>query len=233
MSIYFVTALLSPRSGDSFRPIYKYIQHFHELAESRIPIGVYLDESLRDHTDIICGRYSNVTILDYVSADTSFIPSDTVIPRNRNIKKDTAEYMAIQLMKLALCAKAATDSRITASHIAWIDFGILHMIRDKAGVTKFLLDYCPPSRCDKILNPGCWEKGNYNIWDSIAWRFCGSFLVGPRHSWAPALAAQQKVVFEGLPRLTWEVNYWTMMEDVFEWYKADHNDSIILNLPTS
>lgn len=233
MSVYYITALLIPRSGDCFRPIHTYIQHFHELAESGIRIGVYLDECLRDWTDSVCKQFANVTVLEYVSVDTSFIPSDVIIPRNRNAKKDTVEYMAIQLMKLALCAKAATDSRITASHIAWIDFGIFHVIRDKAAVKRFLHDYSPPPSCNKILIPGCWDKGDYDIWEAIVWRFCGGFLVGPRDSWAPAFALQQKIVLGGLPRLTWEVNYWTRMEEVFEWYKADHNDSIILGLPMS
>jgi hypothetical protein len=232
MTVYYITALLIP-SSNCFRPIHKYIQYFYDLAESGIPIGIYLDISLKEYTQTICKEYANVTILDYISIDTNFIPSNVIIPQNRNSKKDTVEYMAIQLMKLSLCAKAATDSRISSSHIAWIDFGIFHMITNKDMVKKFLLNYSPPIRCHKILNPGCWNKGNYNIWNSIAWRFCGSLLVGPRNSWTAAYTLQQKLVFENLPKLTWEVNYWTLMEDVFDWYKADHNDSIILNLPIS
>ena len=40
-----------------------------------------------------------------------------------------------------------------------------------------------------------------------------------------------ELVNEFLPRLTWEVNYWAMMEDHFQWYAADHDDSLILNIP--
>ena len=229
MSVFYVTALFLP-SGEIFRPIYKYIQHFHELAESGIPLGVFLDERLRDHVEIIVGRFANVQILEYVAVDKSFLPATPELPTTRNEKKDTAEYLAIQLMKLNLCARIA--SRLYVPWIAWIDFGIFHMFRDKDAVKKFLLSYVPPDRCDKILNPGCWSAGSYKLWDSIAWRFCGSLLIGRREVWQPAYELQQKKVLDGLPRLTWEVNYWALMEEAFEWYKADHNDTIILNLPT-
>lgn len=232
MSIHYITALFLP-SGKIYRPINKYIEHFHELAVTNIQIGLYLDERLKDQTDIIVGSFKNITVLDYITVDASYVPANVIVPQNRNLQKDNVDYFTIQLMKLNLCAKAANDDRITAANIAWIDFGIFHMIHEKDTVRRFLESYKVPERCTKILNPGCWNIGNYEKWDSIIWRFCGSLLIGPRNCWATAYELQQQKVLEGLPRITWEVNYWTMMESVFEWYKANHNDSIILSLPTT
>ena len=233
MSIYYITGLFLPQDEITFRPITKYIEFFHELAESNIPIGIYLDNRLKDQAETIIGKFKNIQILDYISVDKSFIPPYIVLPTNRNQIKDTIDYMSIQLMKFNLCARASLDDRIDLPNIAWIDFGIFHMIRNKEKVKDFLTSYKVPEGCNKILNPGCWNKGNYDIWNSIAWRFCGSLLIGPRKCWSDAYKIQQEKVIEFLPRLTWEINYWTLMEDVFEWYKADHNDSIILNLPRS
>lgn len=229
MSIYYVTALFMP-SGDIFRPIHKYIENFHYLADSGVPIGVYLDPSLREFEDSIVGRRSNVTILDYVVPDRSFLTGDIVLPLHRNESKDTVDYMAIQLMKLNLCARASVDYRIGTPNIAWIDFGIFHMIADKERSQTFLHSYKLPERYSRILSPGCWEGRNYG-WDKVAWRYCGSLLIGPRDAWIPAYSAQQKKVLDALPRITWEVNIWAELE-LFDWYKADHNDSMILNLPT-
>jgi hypothetical protein len=227
--IFYVTALFLP-SGEPYRPLNKYIEHFHELAKANIQIGVYLDPRLKDLSSTIVRDFKNVRVLDYVAVDREFLPHSIELPSHRNNSKDTIDYFLIQLMKLNLCARAAADSRITASCIAWIDFGIFHMIKDKKRCQEFLSSYKLPTHISRILNPGCWNSGTYAIWDSIIWRYCGSLLIGPRNAWHAAYELQQRVVLSGLPRLTWEVNYWTEM-DIFEWYKADHNDSILLNLP--
>lgn len=225
--IFYVTALLLP-SGETYRPLNKYIEHFHELAKANIQIGVYLDPRLKDFVSTLVGDYKNVRILDYVDVDREFLSPVVELPSHRNPTKDTVDYLLIQLMKLNLCARTA--SCLTIPYIAWIDFGIFHMIKDKKRCQEFLSCYKVPTRISRILNPGCWNSGKYAIWDSIVWRYCGSLLIGPREAWRPAYELQQRVVLSGLPRLTWEVNYWTEM-DIFEWYKADHNDSILLNLP--
>lgn len=56
-------------------------------------------------------------------------------------------------------------------------------------------------------------------------------MLGPRDQVAAAYMRQMELVRANLPRLTWEVNYWTMMEDHFTWYSANHDDSMLGNLP--
>ena len=43
---------------------------------------------------------------------------------------------------------------------------------------------------------------------------------------------QLKLVAAGLPILTWEINYWAMMDGEFDGYRADHDDSLIANALT-
>ena len=89
---------------------------------------------------------------------------------------------------------------------------------------------------NKILAPGCWgfpsEYGmvKYDIWDYICWRFCGGFLVGAVGLFEAAAARQESLVMGNLPGLTWEVNYWAMMEEYFINYRADHDHSIVANV---
>lgn len=42
-----------------------------------------------------------------------------------------------------------------------------------------------------------------------------------------------ELVYAHLPALTWEVNYWAMMEEHFERYPADHDDTMLMNVPYS
>ena len=79
---------------------------------------------------------------------------------------------------------------------------------------------------DKILAPGCWPSGVYD-WNSVCWRFCGTFLIGHRELFPRALERQTQLVQTQLPRLTWEVNYWAQMDDLFTVYSADHNDTLL------
>jgi hypothetical protein len=56
-------------------------------------------------------------------------------------------------------------------------------------------------------------------------------LLGPREAFQPAWTRQQALIEAGLPRVTWEVNYWAQMEEHFQWYPADHDDRLLLNVP--
>jgi hypothetical protein len=82
----------------------------------------------------------------------------------------------------------------------------------------------------KIFVPGCWESSRNKLWDEICWRFCGGFLLGASGLFAAAAQTQANLVLHHIPRLTWEVNYWTLMEDHFAYYNADHNESLLTKI---
>ena len=101
-----------------------------------------------------------------------------------------------------------------SEELAWVDFGLFHMFRD----TQACQDQLKSLRLAytrKILAPGPWLK-----------TYCGSFLLGEKSLFPEAEAQQEAVVQAHLPRLTWEVNYWTQMS-CFQWYRTDHDDSIL------
>ena len=133
--------------------------------------------------------------------------------------------MCIQLMKLRLMALAAQDERISHPAIAWIDFGIFHMFQDKAAC-GIRLESLRVLDASAIHCPGAWKEAKYDLFEKVLWRYCGSFCVGEKSLFLKAAVEQDEIVRRHLPRLTWEVNYWTLMSS-FRWYKADHNDTIL------
>jgi len=232
--VTFVTALYLP-AGPMFKPLDKYFENFKQLAATGIPLILYLDARLREQGEDLCLRFSNILRCEYMTLDTSWVPPNVLLPLTRRPEKDTIEYFCIQLSKLRLLRDSAAYVKTT--HIAWIDFGIYHIFKNPAMMTPFL-QYIAAAEfpTNKIMAPGCWglpaEYGmlKYDIWDSICWRFCGGFLVGAVGLFAAAAERQQALVIGNLPGLTWEVNYWAMMEEYFINYRADHDHSIVANV---
>jgi len=196
-----------------------YIQEFHKLVSTGVPILLFMDPAV--HIDIPA---PNVTV-----APLPFeLIDNVVLPRHRNHSKDTPEFLSLMLMKMKCMAEALkyTD----ASHLAWIDFRIFHVIRETETTQTKLRDLAAQSftGLSKIVIPGCWAPTpGFDILNSICWRFCGGFFLGPRDIFPSAYRQQSELVQHHFPHLTWEVNYWTRMEEFFAWFPADHNDSII------
>jgi hypothetical protein len=228
MGVTFVTALYLP-SEPTYRKLETYIAMFELLAATGVPIILYLDTRLESAGKELVEKYPNIQKCFYGSADMSYVTVDVILPVVRNIQKDTADYFCIQLSKLRVLNDAL--EHLTTSHIAWIDFGIYHMFRDR-DLCHLLLNRIAASNfpSDKILSPSCWDTTQGSLWDKISWRHCGSFLLGSPNAICRAYEQQMEIVMTNLPRLTWEVNYWAMMEGAFHTYKADHNDLLLKNI---
>lgn len=228
MSVTFVTAFFGqPRA---FRDVDTYFALFRELAATGVDILLFLDHQFEEQGIKLLQEFPNVRIPEHVTLDTSFLSGDIVLPEIRHPTKDTVNYMCIQLEKLHVMSKALQYT--SRPYLAWIDFGIFHMIRNKEACTQKLRDIEGSQLAtDKIYSPSCWSHEPCDIWNSIAWTFCGSFLLGHRDLFPEAYTEQMRHVERHMPRLTWEVNYWTLMRDLFAFYPADHNDSILLNVP--
>lgn len=218
MTTTFVTAFFAPSTA--YRSTDTYFEHFAKLANTGIPILLFLDTRYTDRTFPL-----NVSVIP-MELDTSWLPIDVELPVGRNPQKDTHEYLCIQLQKLTLLNLARATT--TTPFLAWIDFGVFHMVKEKEDAQDVLkyIAQCEFPR-DKILAPGCWPAGQYEIWQSPVWRFCGSFLLGHRDLFEHAQHRQMELVFQSLPRITWEINYWTQMEDVFCVYKAYHDETLL------
>ena len=217
MTVTFVSAFLRPKT--SYRSTDAYFAEFEKLADTGVSIVLFLDDDFKDKT-----FPPNVLVVSS-TLHTDWVPEDVRLPAYRTPTKDTVDYYCIQLMKLWYLreAVALTDT----SHIAWIDFGAFHMFKDSSQCQQLLRDIAVSDfPTEVILAPGCWPSGAYD-WTSVCWRFCGTFLLGHRDLFEAAYQRQCQVVQSKLPCLTWEVNYWAEMEDLFEIYVADHDDTLL------
>ncbi len=198
-------------------------RQFEQLAKCGLPIILFLDPQLAHRSP--AALYPNVRVV--VRALDALWPfkqdDDRPLPENRNPSKDTRDFILLQNAKVDLLAMAAGLDG--SSHFAWIDFGIMKIVRDADSFRQRLRALKPHGSC--VLAPGCWQRGVQT--DGVNWRFCGGFLLVDRNAIASLVAHHHKAMTSE-PVLTWEVNVWAKMEREgfhFDWYKADHDDSII------
>lgn len=209
-----VTAFILPKT--TYRSTEKYLFEFQKITNTGLPIVMFTDSKFQFPP--------NVRIIP-TRLDTSWVPENIQFPLHRNEHKDTLEYFCIQLQKLYFLKEATkyTDD----SFLAWIDFGAFHMFKDVEKCSQLLKDISLSEfPREKILAPGCWEPGTYGL-ESVCWRFCGTFLLGHRDLFERAYQRQTELVHSQFPKLSWEVNYWSQMDEMFQFYPADHNDLLL------
>ena len=224
--VTFVTALYLP-AGPIFKPVDTYFRLFERLAGTGVTLIVYLDVRLSERGEGLCLQFPNILRCIPSVLDHSLILRDAVLPSVRNYDKDTADYMCIQLTKLRLMAEVARWQKGT---LAWIDFGIYHMFKDWDRCDGLLRELSDWDYIDeRILSPG-YKNVVVNIFEHICWKHCGSLLIGTGSMFIKAYERQTALVLENLPLLTWEVNYWAMMDEYFKIYIANHNDRILEEL---
>jgi hypothetical protein len=216
MGVTFVTALFYSKDL-GYRKLPTYLALFDNLASTGIPIILYLDSFLKEEGNILSEKYKNIQRIIYVDLDTSYLMPNMVLPSKRYEEKDKLEYFCIQLSKFKLLEDA--EKYVTTTHTAWIDFGVYHMLKDYE-ICRYWLNKIAHSEFynEKILSPGCRRGYVDEVWDKVCWNHCGSFLLGPKDKFQGAHDTQMKLVKNNLPRITWEINYWTMMEEHFSHY---------------
>ncbi len=214
MNVTFVTAFLHPRNSNPHRNLDVYLEEFTYLRDSGVPLIVFLDKS----------SPWNIPGSKTIEINTDLLTDNPILPSNRNPAKDTEDYFCVQAMKLQLVAEAV--HHCSTPYLAWIDFGVFHMMKQKKQIQEELValakrDYVT----DRLIAPGCWPHGDYGD-DSVCWRFCGSFVLGHRSLWKNAYERQMTLYRDISPKLTWEVNIWAKMDDMFYVYSADHDDTL-------
>jgi len=234
----FVSAFLDlheDRSKD--KSVATCFQHFKTLASSNIPILLFLSKSYEEEYRKL-GSLPNVRMefMELEQLQTFYdVPENTLLPSNRTAYHDTRNFMILMNAKIEF-VKRALDIVPEANHVAWIDFSICHVFRDSdASLSRLSMLSQSRLKGTVLTFPGCWQKGLGNPSHSVCWRFCGGFFLGDRESlinWS----ALYRVHFPELVKahgLLWEVNVWTLLEQLNDsafqphWFKADHNDSII------
>lgn len=233
-SVQFISAFID--IGSSVKSAEHRIRLFKYLAESGLPIHVFLSSSFLKEYYLIVGTRHNVTVetieLESLETYKELAGLSYTVPKSSNPAKDTAAYHIVQNAKVELVERARQGHK--ATHFAWIDFNICQMFKNIPECLEYLRNglRLEPG----LFMPGCWSltEGQENLFSSINWRFCGSFFIGDAESiegFYRAYRENFKKVVESVGILTWEVNVWHFMEinALFGpvWYIADHNDSII------
>jgi hypothetical protein len=219
-----------------------YMSLFDKLGNSEIPIILFTDPSLVEH---FADFPSSVRVIG-MAIETFELYSMAInyngpLPASRNTTKDTKEFLALMNTKIEFVLKASELVAATPEEtFIWIDFGILKIIKD---VDRFInkLKSVNETTYNKIIIPGCWTPEKYFSVDHVNWRFCGGLFVIPRNHIRTFYDHSKNVLndFCTLPqyKLTWETNIWNIIEicaakDIIQWFSADHNDTILLNIDT-
>ena len=217
----------------------EYLYLFYDLAVSGLPILLFTDPILVPKFRIFSSlpniKVIPVPLQEFVLYQQAMAYTGA-LPVNRTPQKDTQEFYALMNTKMEFIHKAMEHT--TDETLIWIDYGILKIVKNQE---RFLdkLQEVNDTRFHKLTVPGCWGFGRTLNVDSIHWRFCGGLFVMPRHLSSLFYEHSRNVLKDFCTlsqyKLTWETNVWTVIEscaerDKIDWYFADHNDTIILNI---
>jgi hypothetical protein len=203
------------------------IDYFKPFLDTNLKIIVYTDIeelSLGSVQKIILPREEIV----------AFSQTEAKLPEYRNKEKDTLEFLQLMNAKTEFLHRA--KNLIKARVYIWFDFGILKIISDKARFIESMTNINEHAIENKVVIPGCISRESINFNNLFVypiWRFCGGIII-INESMVDIfheLHLKELEKCKQLGLLTWEVNIWASIEhsnpDIFNWYKADHNDTII------
>jgi len=218
MDLTFVSAFYKVYEDE---PKEKYLKNFTQFLEFNYPTVLYLDPTITNWQNTLA-NYKNLTLIHNIPFETLKQDMPTALPNTRNETKDTYNYLVLMNSKTYF----ATIAPVQTKYVAWIDFGISHILKDPTTAYTRLKYISIPD--DKILIPGCLEKGQVNL-DHVNWRFCGGLFFGSKTS-IDLMHTESVKVLKAQTKLSWEVNIWALVDlqnpDLFQWYKGDHNDTI-------
>ena len=229
-SIIFVTAFININNLSDDDVINNYFNYFEKLAKTEIKLALFLDSKYKEYGDNIINKYPNVTVIRYLTKEELHINKLNIskeLPKIRNIKKDTEDYLKLMNNKIYFVEEVM--NMYNYDYYSWIDFRIFHIFNDNkinSKIKKFTDTY----HFSKLAYfPGA-SNNKKNILNEINWRFLGGFFLIKRDI-INNLVNKTTELLEKLYTLTWEVNVWSILEfnnDFdFGWYLADHNESII------
>lgn len=227
------------------------IKHFKTLAKSGIAICLYVSSTYENIGKELENEFENVKLMPIINLEDletyKLIKRlNPTLPTNRNIEKDTVNYMILQNAKSEFVYKTLISNPFNTEHFAWIDFSICHMISNLDYITNKLYTLKQNKLIKSLLLfPSCWSKeisketiNNNTIYNTINWRFCGSFFIGDSQSILDMHLLLMNLTYNFIHNknnknntITWEINVWAWLEEIYNWnvltYKSDHNNSIL------
>lgn len=232
-TLTYVTAFLNINNCD----VNQYFPYFEKLAKSGIPLVLFMDSMYKEFGEYIIQTYSNVKILKYITKDDLYVNQyikNKQLPTDRNQKKDTYDYLSLMNNKIYFVEEAMKYNLYLTDTFAWIDFRIFHIFSDDQRIYNKLNELSTNIYQNNVSYfPGNLSPNENIIINSVNWRFLGGFFIVSKNNIIKLIDKTSKLL-NNLDILTWEVNVWSILEYNklydFEWYFADHNNSLILNL---
>ena len=229
----FVTSFINLNKNE-IRPDHKninfYIEKGRKLLSNPYSFIVFIDKHSYDLLDV-----KNDNVLFHI-IELSDLPifskfnENTKLPYFRNIEKDTIYYLYIMCSKTFFMKKAIEIVK-DETHFCWIDFGILHIIKEEYSLEKMNSYQSNKIRIPGPINP---LETKFTL-EYPLWAFCGGLFCGDKNSLITFSNEMEKIIdiFEKEKCLTWEVNIWFYIyknnPDLFDWYYADHNITMLKN----
>lgn len=244
MTTTFVTALFKIYDATCIngKTLEKRLEWFNHIAKCNIPIYLCIDEESATTIRPSFDGFTNIywKIMPSFKETWTFRKCEEFrekLPCERNVEKDTFEYLALMNAKTEFINLAISDDIFHTKQFAWIDFNVFHIIKNIEATSANIVHISQNLLAnDCVIFPGCWDAGTCarSLWTRINWRFCGGFFIGTMDSLRNMHTLIEAGLSEILRRhggLTWEVNLWSELENTTSWrprwYKADHNDSIL------
>jgi hypothetical protein len=217
--------------------VMEYIYLFYDLAASGIPMILFTDPSLVSKFRIFPPTLHVIGLpLETFELYQIGMGFTGALPSTRSPEKDTKEFLSLMNTKIEFILRASEICEDNT--FVWIDFGILKIVKNRE---RFInkLRLVNEMSFSKITIPGCWGFGRPFSVDNVNWRFCGGLFVIPREYIEQFYHHSKNVLSDFCHlkqyKLTWETNVWNIIEtcamrNYINWYFADHDDSILLNI---
>lgn len=233
-SVQYVTAYYNIRS----QAMDTLFSHFKPFLNTTLPILLFTDEEqlpseVVNHPNI---QIVNLPRKELVAFQFQSAEPAVELPVNRSPEKDTLGFLMLMNAKPELLQRAAQLQKADA--YVWFDLGILKISKHHDRFLKLMSQFneSVTMHPKKIIMPGCISKDSVRASHMFAtpiWRFCGGIFIAPSAILETFVEEHKKQLqlCKEKNALTWEVNLFANMEidhpEMFQWYVADHNDSIV------
>jgi glycosyltransferase involved in cell wall biosynthesis len=231
-NIVYITAIYNVHNYRSNESVFA---DFAPFLKSSFSIVLFTDET-NIPPEILTNPSIQVIVLPRTEIKSFQFSDETILPSQRNPEKDNREFLGLMNAKPEFVKRAS--ELVSADAYVWFDAGILKISRHRDRFVERMGKFYESHKLhpNQIIIPGCIprEKINFSQMFSFPiWRFCGGLFIVP---YAHAqnfcdIHREQLEKCKTLNSLTWEVNLFAAMErdhpDLFRWYAADHNDSIV------
>jgi len=215
----------------------EYFLLFHPMGMSGLPITVFVEPVFAQYFEVFPPTVKVVPLpYEELELYNRCMGYNCKLPSERNMTKDTKEYLSLMNTKVEFIKRAA--ELCEDETLIWADFGILKSISD---VDAFIarMRILNGTVFDRVTLPGGWKYGTAFWPNQCNWRFNGNMCIVPRKhatTFFEYCRTSIQELFESQGFLVWEISIWYLVElykskEMIQWYKAAHDDSVIQNVP--